>query len=107
MQDNAPALIVCLTLAYLNANCVDSISWPALSSYLNLTKNFWSVMKVFIQALFPEFEREKQRNRYDVSRIVQEVWYNFATEDQLTELFKTIPKRLKDVLDVDGGLISY
>lgn len=70
MQYNAPAYTVGPTLAYLNVNSVDLLSWPLLPSDLDLIEYIRSMMIVYIQTRYPEFKRERWQNRSDVRRIV-------------------------------------
>ncbi|KAI0992976.1 hypothetical protein K3495_g15208, partial [Podosphaera aphanis] len=92
---------------FLDANGVESMPWPANSPDLNLIENVWSMIKYYIQERYPEFERMRQRNRAEIRPIVLEAWYHSTTEEKLTQLIGSMARRYEEVLNANGGPISY
>ncbi|KAI0997888.1 hypothetical protein K3495_g10301 [Podosphaera aphanis] len=74
MQDNALCHKAALTTRFLRAHGDEPIAWPAFSPDLNPIEAVWSLMKIFIQTNYPEFERSPQRSRDEVREIVEEAW---------------------------------
>ena len=107
MQDNASIHKARPAREYLGANGIETIPWPAYSPDLNPIENVWSAMKRYIQEKYPEFERDRQRNRAEVRPIVLEAWYDSTTEAKLSQLIRSMPKRCEDVIEARGGPISY
>ena len=106
MQDNAPSHKAALTTRFLRAHGVEPIVWPAFSPDLNPIEAVWSLMKIFIQTNYPEFERGPQRSRNQVREIVEEAW-DAITPDQLYGLLVSMPARCQAVIDADGGPTRY
>ncbi|KAI0998699.1 hypothetical protein K3495_g9500 [Podosphaera aphanis] len=107
MHDNASVHKGRPAREFLDANGVESMLWPADFPDLNPIKDVWSMMKYYIQERYPEFERMRQRNRAEIRPIVLEAWYHSITEEKLTLLIGSMARRCEEVLNANGGPISY
>ena len=107
MHDNAPVHKAPPARDYLMAHGIQPISWPAYSPDLNPIENVWGMMKLYIQNVYPEFERGRQRSKAETRRIILEAWYNCTTEDKLRSLILSMAKRCEEVVRVQGGPTSY
>ncbi|KAI0998322.1 hypothetical protein K3495_g9870 [Podosphaera aphanis] len=107
MHDNAPVHKAPPARDYLIAHEIQPISWPAYSPDLNPIENVWGMMKLYIQNVYPEFERGRQRSKAETRRITLEAWYNCTTEDKLRSLILSMSKRCEEVVKVQGGPNSY
>ncbi|KAI0997300.1 hypothetical protein K3495_g10886 [Podosphaera aphanis] len=106
MQGSAPCHKAALTTRFLRAHRLEPIVWPAFSPDLNPIEAVWSLMKIFIQTNYPEFERGPQQSRDEVREIVEEAW-DAITPDQLYRLIVSMPARCQAVIVADGGPTRY
>ncbi|KAI0997022.1 hypothetical protein K3495_g11164 [Podosphaera aphanis] len=107
MHDNTPVHKAPPARDYLMANGIQPISWPAYSTDLNPIENVWGMMKLYIQNVYPEFERGRQRSKAETRRTILEAWYYCTTEDKLRSLILSMSKRCEEVVRVQGGPTSY
>ncbi|KAI0994489.1 hypothetical protein K3495_g13693 [Podosphaera aphanis] len=107
MHDNASVHKGRPAKEFLDANGVESMPWPANSPDLNPIENVWSMMKYYIEERYPELERTRQRNRAEIRPIVLEAWSHSTTEENLTQLIGSMTRRCEEVLNANGGPISY
>ncbi|KAI1001234.1 hypothetical protein K3495_g6965 [Podosphaera aphanis] len=107
MHDNASVHKAPPARDYLMAHGIQPISWPAYSSDLNPIENVRGMMKLYIQNVYPEFERGRQRSKVETCRIILEARYNCTTEDKLQSLILSMSRRCEEVFKVQGGPTSY
>lgn len=103
MQDNAPGHAAAATLAEMQERGIRSIVWPPYSPDLNPIETVWNIMKDYIESKWgPDYIFT-----YDQLReAVQEAW-DMVTEQQLSDLIDTMPKRMQDVIDANGGYTKW
>ena len=107
MHDNAPVHRAPPARCYLEAHGIEPMLWPAYFPDLNPIEHIWSMMRCYIQNKYPEFERDRQRNRAEVRTIVREAWYHCTSEEKLLRLISSMNKRCEEVTRVEGGPTSY
>ncbi|KAI1005279.1 hypothetical protein K3495_g2939 [Podosphaera aphanis] len=106
MQDNTPCQKAALAFSLLRARGVEPIVWPAFPPDFNPIEAVWSLMEIFIQTNYPEFERGPQRSGEEIREILEEAW-NVITPDQLCGLLVSMPARCQVIIDADGGPTRY
>lgn len=101
-QDNAPPHAAKATkhhfLDFFNG--VHVCDWPAHSPDLNPIEHVWAWMKRWIEDLAGP---RPAGNR--LRRAVMEAW-EAVPPDMLTKLYRSMPRRLKAVIDLNGGYIG-
>lgn len=100
-QDNAPIHTSYHTQAWFNAHPeIVRLEWPVKSPDLNVIENVWAQMVwnwpdggfQNRQAIFLEAERR---------------WEELRGTDYITKLYDSIPKRLNEVINMNGNWCSY
>lgn len=102
VHDNAPAHRAASTRAWLHYSQMEVVKWAAYSPDLNLIENVWSWMKSWLT------------QNYDITRLslaqlreaVAAAW-EAVPEDFLASLALSMPRRLQQVIDRQGGLSDY
>lgn len=83
------------------------MEWPPYSPDLNPIEQVWNMTKNYIQVKYPELSGGRQRSRNELRQIVKEAWDHAANESDLEELTYSMPRRIKAVLDAEGGPTGY
>lgn len=73
--------------------------WPPLSPDWNPIENVWGLMET-------RWTSERPRNRENLFQLAHEKWDNLQNEPDFQNLYRSIPKRLRMVLDNDGDRIG-
>jgi hypothetical protein len=103
MQDWAPGHAAAATIAEMIERGIRIINWPPYSPDLNPIETVWNIMKDYIERKWgpdPQFTYDQLR------AAVREAW-DEVTEQQLSDLINTMPKRMQDVIDADGGYTKW
>ncbi|CAA9963677.1 Transposable element tc1 transposase [Pyrenophora teres f. maculata] len=100
-QDNAPVHAAHDVQLQLQNDNITTLRWPANSPDLNLIEAVWNKMKHRIN-------RRPQRptSREAMAAAVLEEW-DAITEDELHELIETMPLRILDVINANGGYTGW
>ena len=102
-QDNAPIHVSGQTLAWLEQAGVATMKWPSRSPDLNIIENAWSLISSIV------YDGRQYASKADLWVSIQKAVEVLNTEKRasLEALFKSIPKRLLDVVDRKGAKIDY
>ena len=95
MHDGAPSHTVPATRALLQANRINTLTWPSLSPDLNPIENIWDVIGQRIRSRVP-------LNKRDLERFVFEEW-NGVAKPTLRNYIASMRCRCKAVLNANGG----
>lgn len=99
MQDNDPKHTAGLTDAWLDANEIKKLNWPANSPDLNPIEHLWEVLKRC-------FLGTGQRSKEAVFAAVKNVWEEIPPQT-VANLVASMPDRLKAVIEAHGGHTKY
>lgn len=101
MQDNAPAHSSKKTIDWLNMKEVAILDWPARSPDLNPIENLWSFFKDKL------WEKKDQiKNSDDTWRFILEILQEID-EEQIKNLYSSMPNRIKEVINKKGKRIRF
>ena len=100
-QDNAPVHTARSTQEYLHRNDVTCMSWPAQSPDLNIIENLWLLLKRKLQTRVGRIGSKE-----DLFREIQDIWQGI-TLDYIRSLYRSIPRRLLNVIRLKGHLTKY
>ena len=64
-------------------------------------------MKDFVQNKYPDLGKGKQRSEEEIRRIIKEAWDEAVDADELENLIESMPRRIRDVYEANGGPIEY
>ena len=98
-QDNAPAHRSVVVQGFLHENNVDVMAWPSRSPDLNPIENVWDFIGRRCQA------RNPQNLRHLADLLVAE--WNGMSQEFINNLISSIPRRIRDVIEVNGGSTRY
>ena len=74
--------------------------WPGNSPDLFVIEHLWNDLQESV------FEEPIPRDRQQlINRVVQK--WNSSTEERLSKLVHSLPNRIREVIDSDGGHTSY
>ena len=101
MKDKARPHTVRGTQAYLQQKNMPKILWPPQSLDLNPNKKLWLRMK-------REIEKPRKTFRYaaEVMETIRNVWDSISV-DEINGLYKSLPERLKEVINMCGHRTKY
>ena len=101
MEDSARPHTAGGTQAYLQQKIIPKFLWPRHSPDLNPIKNLWLRMKREI-----EKTRKTFRSAADVIETIRNVW-DLISVDEINRLYKSLPERLKEVINMCGHRTKY
>ena len=101
MEDNARPHTARGTQAYLQKKNIPKFFWPPHSPDLNPIKNLWLRMKRGI-----EKTRKTFRSAAEVMETIRDVWDSISV-DETNGLYKSLPERLKEVINMCGHRTKY
>ena len=99
-QDNAPCHVSRKSMEWFSKENIKLLKWPANSPDLNPIENLWGLLKKAIHG------KEIKNERELIASIIN-AWSSFNESDILENSVRTIPKRIKEVIESKGGPISY
>ena len=100
MEDGAGAHRAKKTQEWHRKNGINVLpNWPGFSPDMNPIENCWSQMK---RAL----SKEKPTTLDGVKQVMQKIWNELSLE-YLQKLFASMPRRMKAVIDANGGPTKY
>lgn len=100
-QDNARPHSAKLTQAYLRDHGVPVMKWPAQSPDLNPMENAWGMISQKIYAQGKQYNSKKA-----LKAAIIEAWQSIE-QSTLAELIKSMERRFKDCIEVNGRKTKY
>lgn len=90
-----------MTRDWLAENVPDTcFPWPANSPDLNIIENVWYILNT-------QIKKKKPKNADAYWRALKTCWNTKVTQGKIQDLVKSIPRRLKAVIDANGGNTKY
>ena len=99
-QDNAPIHNSASTRAWLTAQNITVIEWPACSPDINVIENVWGILARRVYANNRQFQNIKLRTA--ITKCWDEIDMNL-----LKKLIDSVPNRLFQVINRNGGSTDY
>lgn len=90
-------------LEYLSDN-VPCLKWPAKSPDVSIIENVWGIMKRRLEKL--NLEQGEVNNVSRLERRMQDIW-NGIEQSIIDNLYSSLPKRMKLLIDSNGAPIKY
>ena len=100
-DDNAPVHRAALTRQYCARNGLKCMSWPSQSPDLNIIENVWLYIKRKLHARVLNI-----KNSEDLFREIQQIWEDIEPR-YIQSLYKSIPRRIQNVIRLKGHLTKY
>lgn len=104
MQDNASVHKARIVTSYLNQEEVKLLPWPARSPDLNPIENVWSLMQ---KAVYDRMLLGVNINTKKRLFALCKLCFQDVCKKHLKKLFESVPKRISDVISLNGGLTKY
>ncbi|XP_011270661.1 hypothetical protein CAOG_08983 [Capsaspora owczarzaki ATCC 30864] len=101
MQDNAPCHKRKDVMKWFKNQNLTLLEWPANSPDLNPIEHAWNMVK---NAVYKQREITNQDMLWER---FQEVYHKVLTVEVCTSLISSMPRRIKAVLDAQGGYTKY
>ncbi len=99
-QDNAPCHVSRKSREFLASNNIEVLEWPPCSPDLSPIENLWSILKMRIVK-----NVTMVRTLEDLKRTAKEIWEKLTPPECLNHAL-SVPKRLKKVIERNGGHIG-
>ena len=77
------------------------LEWPARSSNLNIIENIWADLSRCVYANGKQYKYVKELRDSIIKN------WSLLKQKRIKKLYKSIPKRLLDVVQQKGGLTKY
>ena len=79
---------------------VHVMEWPGWSPDLNPIENLWSMMK-------PKVKARNSTSAQELKDSILEVWQELDQEDLMENIIRTMPDRIRKVIEAKGDRIPY
>ena len=100
-QDNDPKHVSKKAKAWISEHNIEVLPWPSCSPDLNPIENVWSDVKKRVYA-----RDSKPNNDDELWYMVLEEWNNTSAA-YITELYNSLPRRIKAVIKAKGSYTKY
>lgn len=98
-QDGASSHTAKTTKKWLEDNHIRVLQWPSGSPDLSPIENIWGIMK-------KELRNRRPRTKNLLKVVIQQVWDNI-TQQQCQNLYNTMNRRLRQVIEARGDVSHY
>ena len=100
-DDNAPVHRAWSTQDFVAQNGINGMSWPAQSPHINVIENLWLLLKRKLQTCTGMI-----KSKNDLFQEIHSIWTSI-TPAYIQCLYKSIPKRILNVIKLKGHLTKY
>lgn len=101
MHDGAPCHRAKSIKNYLSSVNLRVLKWPGNSPDLNPIENVWNQLKKIVYA-------KANPNKAELMKNLEETWrHNDAIKETIQACIMSMPKRIKQVIKVKGGITKY
>ncbi|CAK9806981.1 Transposable element Tc3 transposase [Anthophora quadrimaculata] len=100
-QDNAAVHTAKVVKEYFSKENIAVLDWPACSPDLNIIENCWSKLSKAVYRENRQFE-----NINELKKCLEEEWRNISL-DYIRKLYRSLPKRMLEVVENKGGSTHY
>jgi DDE superfamily endonuclease len=98
-HDNAPIHTAKKVKSWIQAKGITVMDWPAQSPDINPMENLWSVLKQNVQKTGP-------KNLQELRDSIEKEW-SLIGHNYLWTLIKSMPERMKRIIEAHGRSIKY
>jgi hypothetical protein len=107
-QDNAKIHVARDVIEWLMEYGITLIDWPPNSPDLSPIENIWNILKRKIRRLYPHLKglKDNRADRAEFKRCVDLAWQAIP-QDQIRDLMKSIPDRLRACIRARGWYTKY
>jgi hypothetical protein len=99
-QDGAPCHKAEAVLNYFADNHIRLLKWPGNSADLNPIENLWDLLKDVVADMRPS-------SFSHLSDCIEQAWRSPETRDLCDSLITSMPRRIRAVIDAQGGNTKY
>ena len=100
-QDNATSHTARVTTAFLNANNVNVLPWPAKSPDMNPIEHLWDMLDRRVRK-----RRHQPRNVRELQNALVDEWNNIPRQE-IQKLTRSMSRRCMALVNADGGHTKY
>ncbi|CAD7078657.1 unnamed protein product [Hermetia illucens] len=100
-QDNASVHVSRSTKAWLEANSIATLEWPAYSPDLNPIENVWGWL---VRQIYSQDKEYSSRN--ELKEAIERAWHEL-TPQMLSKYIHSMPNRIFEVIKKGGNTIDY
>ena len=100
-QDNATSHTARVTRAFLNANNVNVLPWPAKSPDMNPIEHLWDTLERRVRK-----RRHQPRNVRELQNALMDEWNNI-TRQEIRKLTTSMRRRCTALVNANGGHTRY
>lgn len=100
-QDNASVHVSRSTKAWLEANSIATLEWPACSPDLNPIENVWGWL---VRQIYSQDKEYSSRN--ELKEAIERAWHEL-TPQMLSKYIHSMPNRIFEVIKKGGNTIDY
>lgn len=100
-QDNATCHVSRSTTAFLDANNIQVMKWPACSPDVNPIENMWGIL---VRSIYKDNRQYQTVN--ELKCAILDAWQSISQET-IDNLINSMPNRIFDIITNRGGYINY
>jgi len=100
-QDNATCHVSHSTTAFLDANNIQVMKWPACSPDVNPIENMWGII---VRSVYKD--NRQYQTVTELKCAILDAWHSISQET-IDNLINSMPNRIFDIITNRGGHINY